>query len=442
MANTDTLKNSVINEIKKKIRLIILIASFVVVTLFGIIFVDLYEKVFPFLDFFSELPIAVIITFTLILSFLGLYLSVTISRRMIRIMQEYSLRLDRLLNITKDLSKEMHGDILLEKIMDYALSITHSDAGSLLLVENGNDLVFKILRGEHASQLQGTSIKTGEGLTGWAAEKCLPIRIDDVSKDDRFSPEYDAVTGYEIRSIMCIPLQVKGNVIGVLVLLNKKGGYPYRQRDEAIITYLADQAAISILKTKFGEDQKNYEIHVTEILLEAIDSQISNKKGHSKRVARYCNIMGKALNIAEDAQRRLYFASLLHDIGFLKIHHSEIYNKEELRRHPVVGYEMIKPVNFYADIAPYLLHHHERYDGYGYPSQLKGEEIPLAARIISIAEAFDAMTSATSYKIPISFEDALAELKNNAGTQFDPDIVKIFVENITPKHTQLSAVWH
>ncbi len=435
-ANTDTVKNSVIDEIKKKIRFIILIASFVIVTLFGIIFIDLYKKVFPFFDFFSELPIAVIIIFTLLLSFLGLYLSITISRRTLRIIQEYSMRLDRLLNITKDLREEIYGDILLEKIMDYALSITHSDAGSLLLMENSNNLVFKILRGEQASQLLGTSIMVGTGLTGWAAEKGLPIRIDDVSKDDRFSPEHDALTGYKTKSIMCIPLKTKEKVIGVLVLLNKKERHPYRQRDEEIITYLADQAAISILKTKFIEDQKNYEIHLTEILLEAIDSHLSNKQGHSKRVARYSNIMGKALNIAEEAQRRLYFASLLHDVGFLKMHTSDVYNKEEFMRHPVVGYEMIKPINFYADIAPYILHHHERYDGYGYPSQLKGGEIPLVARIISIAEAFDAMTSATSYKIPISFEDALEELKSNAGTQFDPDLVKIFVENITPKNTQ------
>jgi HD-GYP domain-containing protein (c-di-GMP phosphodiesterase class II) len=235
---------------------------------------------------------------------------------------------------------------------------------------------------------------------------------------------------------MCIPLKAKEKVIGVLVLLNKKNEHPYRSRDEEIITYLADQAAISILKTTFIEDQKNYEIHLTEILLEAIDSQLSDKEGHSKRVARYSNIMGKALHIAEEAQRRLYMASLLHDVGFLKMRTSDAYNKEELMRHPVVGYEMIKPINFYADIAPYILHHHERYDGFGYPSQLKGEEIPLVARIISIAEAFDVMTSAMSYKIPIRFEDALEELRENAGTQFDPDLVKIFVENITHKQTQ------
>ncbi len=436
IAKTKTLKNSVIEETKKKIRFIILIASFVIVTLFGIIFIELYKEAFPFFDFLSALPIAIIIIFTLILSFLGLYLSFTISRQTLRIIQEYSSRLDKLLNITKDFSKEIHGDILLEKILDHALSITRSDAGSLLLMDNGDNLVFRIIRGEQASQLQGTSLKAGNGLTGWAAAKGLPIRVDDVSKDDRFSPECDALTGHGTRSLMCVPLKAKGKVMGVLVLLNKKEGRPYRQRDEEIITCLADQAAISILKTKFFEDQKNFEIHLTEILLQAIDSQLANKQGHSKRVARYSNIIGKALNISDEAQRRLYFASLLHDVGFLKMHRSDVYSKEELMRHSVIGYEMIKPINFYADIAPYILHHHERYDGYGYPSQLKGEEIPLLARIISIAEAFDAMTSATSYKIPISFEDALEELKKNAGTQFAPDLVKIFVENITQTHTQ------
>jgi len=161
-----------------------------------------------------------------------------------------------------------------------------------------------------------------------------------------------------------------------------------------------------------------------------------DKRGHAKRVAQYSNIIAKALNMSEDAQKKFYFAALLHDIGFLKIHSSDFFNKAELMQHPVVGYEMIKPINFYADIAPIILHHHERYDGHGYPARLKGDEIPLGARIISIAEAFDVMTSAMSYKIPVRFEDALDELRQNAGTQFDPDLVKIFLENITHKHTQ------
>jgi len=133
---------------------------------------------------FSNFSIKLIIIFTSVLSVLGLYLSVTLSRRTFRITEDYSGRLDRLLNITKDLREEVHGDILLEKIMDYAQSITESSAGSLLLTDSDNKLVFKIVRGKRLSA-SGTFIPIGKGLTGWAAEKGVPIRSNDVLKDDR-----------------------------------------------------------------------------------------------------------------------------------------------------------------------------------------------------------------------------------------------------------------
>jgi HD-GYP domain-containing protein (c-di-GMP phosphodiesterase class II) len=92
---------------------------------------------------------------------------------------------------------------------------------------------------------------------------------------------------------------------------------------------------------------------------------------------------------------------------------------------------MIRPINFHADITPFILHHHERYDGVGYPAHLSGEAIPLESRIITIAEAFDAMISKTSYKIPMDFDSAIKELKRNAGTQFDPQLVEVFVNTIS-----------
>jgi HD-GYP domain-containing protein (c-di-GMP phosphodiesterase class II) len=94
---------------------------------------------------------------------------------------------------------------------------------------------------------------------------------------------------------------------------------------------------------------------------------------------------------------------------------------------------MISPINFYADVAPFILYHHERYDGLGYPKRLKGEAIPLESRIIAIAEAFDAMVSETSYKVPLDFHSAVEELKRNAGTQFDFWLVDVFSSNITPE---------
>ena len=426
-------QNSVVQEISRKFRLSISVVAFVIITLFAVIVRYVLAPAPAIQDLLPDVSLKVIIGICLFLSLVGLYYSVSISKQVLRIVKDYGNRIDRILGITSDLREEIYGDILLEKIMEYALAITNSQAGSILLADS-EVLVFKIVKGEKAEQLVGTTVEKGKGISGWVAQTGKAVRITDVSRDERFNPAVDSMTGFETKSILCVPLRTKSGVIGVLELLNKEGGYAYRERDEEVITYLAEQAAISIIKTKFVEDQKNYQIHLTEMLLEAIDFHIPEKRGHSKRVARYSNIIARGINMPEDEKKRLYFASLLHDVGFLKIHSDEAFRKEEFMRHPSVGYEMIKPINFYEDIALFILHHHERYDGYGYPSKLQGEGIPLEARIIAIAEAFDAMVSTTSYRVPVSFQEAVEELKRKAGTQFDQELVEIFVNNIEPQH--------
>lgn len=425
-------------EIKKKIRLLNSVVGFVIVTLFVLIAGYLFKDVLSFTEYLPEISITITVALVFFLSALGLYISIMISRKTVRIIKDYSGRLERILDITTDLRDEVHSDILLNKIMDYALSITRSEAGSILLTDKDNQdkLTFKVVSGEKASDLIGTSVEKGKGITGLVYETGEPIRIHEAYKNKRFNPEIDGRTGFKTKSLLCVPLKTKYGVMGVLELLNKKDGYPYRDRDEEIIIYLAQQAAISIIAAKFVEDQRNYEIHLTEMLLEAIDVQVPEKKGHARRVAKYSNMIAKGLNMTEEEQKRLYFACLLHDVGFLKIRSDEIFRKEEFKKHPLIGYEMIKQINFYADIAPVVLHHHERYDGYGYPSQLKGENIPLAARIVAIAEAFDSMVSQTTYKVPVSFDEAKEELQRHSGSQFDPELTEIFLENIAPEHVK------
>lgn len=421
--------NSVIHEINRKFRLSFSIVSFVIVTLFAVIIRYVFEPLADYLSFLPNTSVTVIIGIVFFLTLLGLFLFLRISKQVIRIIKDYSNRLERILSITSDLREEVYGDILLEKIADAAKSMTHSDAASILMLDKDN-LVFKVAKGKEAAGLAGTVVEKGKGIAGWVAENGMPLRISDVSKDNRFDPTVDVLSVHEANSVLCVPLKTRSGIIGVLELLNGKKAHPYRGRDEEIIMYLAEQAAISIIETQFVEDQKNYEIHITEMLLEAIDFHMPEKKGHSRRVARYSNIIAKSLDMPEKAKKRLYFASLLHDVGFLKIHADNSFKKEEFIKHPVVGYEMIKPINFYTDIAPFILHHHERYDGFGYPSKLKGEGIPLEARVISIAEAFDAMISKTSYRVPLSLSLAVEELKRNAGTQFDPELVKAFISNL------------
>lgn len=429
--------NAIIVQIRRRILTVNLIVSVVILSFLVIFFRYAFPPVIPFISYLPDVSISIVVAAIFFLSVTGLYLSIQLSKKTVRIIQDYGNRLERMLSITRDLREEMYGDILLEKIMDYALSITHSPAGSLLLLDENKKLIFKIVRGEKAAQLLGTEVEPGKGIMGSVALEGKPLCVSNIKGNKKFNPQYDEMTGFETRSILCSPLKTKAGVIGVLAVLNKEGGHDYRKRDEEILSYLAEQAAISIIKTKFAEDQKNYEIHLTDLLLETIDYQQPEKKGHALRVARYSNVLANALDMSMEGKKRLYFASLLHDVGFLKIDLDEAYKKDIFMQHPVIGYAMISPITFYSEIAPFILYHHQHYDGNGYPPpMLKGEDIPLEARIIAIAEAFDAMTNDLSYKLPVSYEDALAELKQKAGTQFDPGLVDLFVSNITPEHTK------
>jgi transcriptional regulator with GAF, ATPase, and Fis domain len=266
------------------------------------------------MDFLPDISITLIIGIILFLTVIGFYMWGVVTRRIISSIEKYRNRLDRILTITKDLREELYGDILLNKIMDYSISITQSDAGSILLAED-NDLAVRVVRGGKGDELIGMTIPKGKGIAGWVAEKGQPVRLSDVKGDERFNPEVDEITGYQTKSVLCVPLTMKTGVVGVVELLNKKDGL-YSERDEEIIAYLADQAAISLARARFYEDQKNYEIHLTDILLESMDFQIPEKIGHSKRVAKYSNIIAKAINMSEEEQKRLYFACLLHDVGF------------------------------------------------------------------------------------------------------------------------------
>jgi putative methionine-R-sulfoxide reductase with GAF domain len=429
----DSERKPFITEIKEKIRLLNSIAAFIVITLLAVILRYLFKPLSDILDFLPDISITLIIIIVVILTVIGFYMWTVVSHRIIKRVEKYRDRLDRIFAVTKDLREEIYGDILLDKIMDHSLSLTQSDAGAIFLMEN-DTLVFKIVKGEKSDEPVGRTVPKGKGIAGWVAANSQPLVIDDVKSDERFDPDVDVVTGHETKSILCVPLRTKAGVEGVIEL-NKKDDH-YSVRDVELITYLADQAAASLVQTRFREDQKNYEIHVTDMLLDAVDFQIPEKKGHSRRVAKYSNILAKGINMTEEKRQRLYVAALLHDVGFLRIRTEDTYSREDFMKHPVIGDEMIRPINLYADVAPFILYHHERYDGYGYPEKLKGDDIPIESRIIAVAEAFDAMVSETSYKVPLSFNAAIEELQRNAGTQFDFWLVDVFVSNIQPEHLQ------
>lgn len=428
-------KKGVLEIIKRQIKILNGIVLLIVYVLLFLVIRFLYVA----LDYVPVPSVVAILSIVAGLVVAGMYLANATSKNAIKTIDGYITKFNALLTTTRDIREVVHGDVLLEDIMDSSLEITGADAGSIMLVE-GDRLVFKVVRGSESNKLVGFSIPKSKGIAGWVVDSGSSIRIDNVKGDSRFNPEVDKITGYETRSVLCAPLRLSSGAIGALELVNKKEG-TFSYDDEELISYFADQAAIAIDRAKFYEDQKNYEIHLTDILVDAMDSLIHEKQGHSKRVAKYSLLMARAINMSEDEKKRLYHACLLHDIGFLRIKLKDVTSRDEYKAHSQLGYEMLRPINFYADVTPIVLHHHERYDGNGYPEGLKDKAIPLESRIIAIAEAFDAMISRNSYKyigkmigeetpLTYGFLSAIEELKNNAGTQFDPELVEIFVNNI------------
>jgi len=161
---------------------------------------------------------------------------------------------------------------------------------------------------------------------------------------------------------------------------------------------------------------------------------------HSKRVSEICIEIAAMMNFDEEATNRIGIAGLMHDIGKIGIDENILNKAEklnpdewrEMQRHPEIGYRILSSANEFSEMAKYVLEHQEKWDGSGYPKGIKGKEISLEARIISVADAYDAMTSDRPYRKKICDEEAISEIEKNTGTQFDPEIVKIFIE----KHTQ------
>lgn len=428
-------QKAAVEFIKKKIQilnwtvLLIIFVSMLLITRF----------MHAFLDYIPMRSVVAMLTVIAGLAFISIYISKIISKRAIEAMDDYSDKLNVLLNTTRDINDIDFSDMLLDNIIDISMSMTKADGGSIVLLE-GEDLVFKIVRGSMADKLRGTTIPKSQGIVGWVVDNGSTVRVQDVGADDRFYSEVDKATSYETKSVICVPLKTRSGTRGALELLNKSNG-AFTDADEEMLLYFADQASRSLEKLKFYEDEKNYVIHLTNILIEAIDN-VSGKRGHSRKVAKYSLLMANALKMSDDKRKRLHAASMLHDIGFLKIRLDEVTSVEQFRAHSQLGHDMLKPITFYADIAPIILHHQEWYDGNGYPSGLKGNDIPYESRIIGIAEAFDAMVSRESYKqvgkviskgiitYVVGFDNAIEELKKNSGTQFDPVLVEVFVKNI------------
>ncbi|NLN11476.1 MAG: HD domain-containing protein [Acidobacteria bacterium] len=196
------------------------------------------------------------------------------------------------------------------------------------------------------------------------------------------------------------------------------------ERTAAFLGTLARMLGTALRNAELRETQRNFYTHATHLLIAALDAHIGAQGAHATAVAHHATRLGRALGLDEERLRRLHTAALLHDLGMLGIARDQRTNQATVRLHPALGAEMLAPIRLWEELAPIVRHHHEWWNGGGYPDGLAGEAIPLEARIIGLAEAYDSMTNAASYQQPRSPAAACEAIRAAAGTQFDPELAE------------------
>ncbi len=356
----------------------------------------------------------------------------------VKLYWEMSEKVSRL-SVLMDASIHMTSTLDLEEVLDLIMSqakeVLDAEASSVFLIdEEKNELYFVSATGTGGGKAKRVRVPWGKGIVGWVAETGETLLVPDVAKDKRFYRKVDEETDFVTKSILAVPLVVKGRVVGVAESLNKKGTSGFTQDYVELFEAFARHAAVAVDNARlYSELEELFKSSIRAVVF-VVEAKDKYTRGHTERVTEYSVMAARELGLSKDEVKRVEIASLLHDIGKIGIPDTILGKPGKLtdeefeivKDHPVRGCEIMGSIAAMKNVIPGIRHHHERYDGLGYPDKLKGREIPLLGRIISVADVFDALTTDRPYRGAISIDETLEYLQSNAGYQFDPDVVDAF----------------
>jgi len=317
-------------------------------------------------------------------------------------------------------------------VVSLAANLCQAQSARAVLFEpSAGDLVVRAAAGAGAETLCGMRLGVGESLAALIAETDTPLSAADPFYHPRYSVRCDGLKDAHL-GLLVAPLRHAEMRGALLVAGSRKGGFDASDLD--MLSALARQASVA-LDSAFGHDRAaNFFTHASDTLVSFLEALDVHHPGHSRGAAAVADLITRRLGLPDTERRSIHFATLLHDIGKVKIDPvllRGVVLPEDARRimkeHPRLGAEMLRPITAWADLPSIVLAHHERWDGKGYPAGLAGEDIPLGARVVAVADAFDAMRRETPYARARTEAEAIAELEKGAGTQFDPRIVRMLV---------------
>jgi len=347
--------------------------------------------------------------------------------------EELEKELSAVCKVINSVNAEHHLDELLETIMDSVMEVTGADRGYLIaakklggvlmpLVSRNREGIPTIARNTFSRSIVSECYESGDSI----------LRSDPTSDCDAS----ESVVVQQIQSIMCVPMRDDKGCVGVIYVDNVVGSRQFTKRDLKVLTAIGNQGGIAIRRAQLARQVEGLFRDAMRTIISLVEVKDEYTYGHSERVTAVALRLGDLVQGDKPDMRDIEIAGLLHDVGKLAVR-LDILQKpqsltdseyEAVKQHPVTGATILNNVDNAEGIAAGIRHHHEWWNGSGYPDGLAAESIPLLARILAVADAFDSMASERPYKKVLPQEEIMSELVGGGGTQFDPTLINLFVD--------------
>jgi putative nucleotidyltransferase with HDIG domain len=349
--------------------------------------------------------------------------------------ERYIEELDKLLEACRAIHEEKDPDRILQGILDTTIRTFHLDECSILLSDPSTNR-FRVYNlstlktgapGHSTSGTEGNDMDRalrGEGELPGAK----PLATGDGLEQTQ--------QGGAVSTALSVPLFLRNEMIGVLNADKRRSGGRFDTHQMKLLYIFANQVAVSLENVRLHENLKEKLLNAVSTLAMALEAKDAYTRGHSQRVSHYAAQIAREMGLEEREIETIRLAGILHDIGKIGIR-DEILHKagkltdeewKQVRKHPEISVSILSRIPDLKGIIQIIRHHHEHYDGNGYPLGLKGEEIPLGARILAVTDMLDALISDRPYREKITFAEAVEEVRKVSGTQLDPKIVEALEE--------------
>ncbi|HBC76165.1 MAG TPA: hypothetical protein DC017_15190 [Candidatus Wallbacteria bacterium] len=344
--------------------------------------------------------------------------------------------LEMLFSASKVMSSILDVNILLRQVLETCIHIVFSKAGMIMLF-NPDSMQFEIKTCHGPIDMRCAyefRIDSDSELCERLASELNAVLIGNIDENIDLA-DLTNYLKFKVKEIICVPLHTKQKVTGMMLVISDSSQNNFVSSDLSILSALSTQAAVVIENAKLYESMKDQFLSTIRVATNALEFKDAYTSGHSERVTEFAVLLSKEMNLAQEDIENIRQASILHDIGKIGISETILTKKGRLtdeefatiKLHPSIGDSIVEPMALNPAVRAGIRNHHERWDGRGYPDGLAGEKIPFSARIIALADAFDAMTSNRPYRDAMAMEKVYSEFIKCAGGQFDPKLAEIFV---------------